>query len=139
MARKPKCLCGICDYCARQARFRRYEAKNRKKRAADARAKREAEPTYNAEAKKRYRVRRGQAVDNADQRARRAKNPEKFRARDAVKLALRKGILIKGPCEMKSKNCRGQVQAHHDDYSKPLEVRWLCTQHHADVHRMEHV
>lgn len=27
------------------------------------------------------------------------------------------------------------VQAHHPDYSKPLEVIWLCTPCHADEHR----
>lgn len=28
-----------------------------------------------------------------------------------------------------------KVQAHHDDYSKPLEVRWLCVPHHALHHK----
>lgn len=27
-----------------------------------------------------------------------------------------------------------KVQAHHDDYNKPLEVRWLCRRHHNEVH-----
>jgi hypothetical protein len=27
------------------------------------------------------------------------------------------------------------AHAHHEDYSKPLEVRWLCTQHHNEAHR----
>jgi hypothetical protein len=27
------------------------------------------------------------------------------------------------------------VQAHHDDYDKPLEVRWLCRKHHQALHR----
>lgn len=26
------------------------------------------------------------------------------------------------------------VVAHHHDYSKPLDVTWLCEQHHKDVH-----
>lgn len=28
-----------------------------------------------------------------------------------------------------------KVEAHHDDYTKPLEVRWLCESCHKDWHR----
>jgi formylmethanofuran dehydrogenase subunit E len=28
-----------------------------------------------------------------------------------------------------------KAEAHHDDYSKPLDVRWLCTTHHAEWHK----
>lgn len=28
-----------------------------------------------------------------------------------------------------------EVHAHHDDYSKPLEVMWLCRIHHKERHK----
>jgi hypothetical protein len=41
------------------------------------------------------------------------------------------GRLERGACEV----C-GEVDAHahHEDYDLPMDVRWLCPQHHADVH-----
>lgn len=45
--------------------------------------------------------------------------------------AIRDGLLIKEPCEC----CDEQiVHAHHDDYAKPLEVRWLCSKCHEKWH-----
>ena len=52
-------------------------------------------------------------------------------ARKIVGLALKCGALIRKPCEMCGAT---KVQAHHDDYAKPLEVRWLCKEHHDAVH-----
>jgi hypothetical protein len=61
------------------------------------------------------------------QRRRRARYPEKYIAHNAVSRALRAGHLIRTPCVI----CGAiDVQAHHEDYSKPLEVIWLCFKHH---------
>ena len=62
----------------------------------------------------------------------RERNPEKRKAQVAVGNALRDRRLVREPCEV----CGAEkVHAHHDDYSRPLEVRWLCRQHHAERHR----
>lgn len=45
---------------------------------------------------------------------------------------VRYGILKPKPCE----SCGDpKAQKHHDDYSKPLEVRWLCVDCHRRLHR----
>jgi hypothetical protein len=76
--------------------------------------------------------RRAQAQHQRDYRAR---NRQKYLARSAVANALRDGRLMRGPCEQEGRGCAGPVQAHHEDYSKPLEVRWLCREHHHEEHR----
>jgi hypothetical protein len=61
-----------------------------------------------------------------------AKAPEKIAARQAVQVAIAAGRLVKQPCA----TCgAGKVQAHHRDYSKPLEVVWLCVPCHNAEHR----
>lgn len=63
----------------------------------------------------------------------RRQHPERQAAHNAVARALRKGTLVRQPCEKGPEGCGpGTVHAHHDDYSKPLEVRWLCALHHAE-------
>ena len=58
----------------------------------------------------------------------------KHRVRIFTNFAIKLGTLIPLPCEV----CRTtKVQAHHHDYSKPLEVRWLCRAHHNELHKEE--
>jgi hypothetical protein len=58
------------------------------------------------------------------------------RAADAVYQALKRGKLVRpSSCEW----CGGtnrKIQAHHEDYSKPLEVIWLCIPCHSARHGM---
>lgn len=60
------------------------------------------------------------------------KYPEKRSAHCAVANALRGGKLQRLPCEVCGTT---KAHAHHDDYSKPLVVRWLCAVHHAEHHK----
>lgn len=56
---------------------------------------------------------------------------DKHGAHQAVEYALATNKLIKQPCE---KCSNPNSQAHHDDYSKPLQVRWLCPKCHTNYH-----
>lgn len=48
-----------------------------------------------------------------------------------VAKALREGKLVKQPCGVCGE---AEVEAHHPDYDKPLEVVWLCKKHHHAEH-----
>lgn len=63
----------------------------------------------------------------------RKRNRQKANAHGRVNKAVKAGTLIKMPCE-KCGNL--SVHGHHDDYTKPLEVRWLCPKHHGELHRV---
>jgi len=56
----------------------------------------------------------------------------KKNARVRLKYAVDTGKLKRLPCEV----C-GEVKSegHHEDYTLPLEVRWLCKKHHIAEHR----
>ena len=60
----------------------------------------------------------------------RRRHPERVAAHNAVARAVRSGLLVKKPCE----ECGDiRVHAHHDDYTKKLDIRWLCAKHHASI------
>lgn len=62
------------------------------------------------------------------------RNPEARRAHNAVANAIRRGEMSRQPCEV----CGAEpTHAHHEDYSKPLQVNWLCPTHHAMHHTIE--
>lgn len=64
------------------------------------------------------------------------KNPEalaKHKARQILGDAVRSGRIARGPCEVPG--CKDtKTEGHHDDYSRPLDVRWLCAKHHKEIH-----
>jgi len=63
-------------------------------------------------------------------------HPEKYKAHCAVNNAVRDGHLIK-PAVCSECNKEKRLTGHHDDYSKPLEVRWLCYRCHALHHHQK--
>lgn len=56
---------------------------------------------------------------------------QKTRARVKVRLAKKSGKLIMQSCRVCGEL---KTEAHHPDYSKPLDVVWLCKQHHIQEH-----
>jgi ribosomal protein S27AE len=84
-------------------------------------------------ANKRYRTSDGYRVltrVNVKQWRKRNRIPTRvwYKVRDAKK----DGKLVRQPCEV----CGSpKTHAHHDDYARPLEVRWLCALHHVKWHK----
>lgn len=56
---------------------------------------------------------------------------QKLHVRNLTRARIRSGVLVRQPCEI----CEAtEAEAHHDDYSKPYAVRWLCPTHHREHH-----
>jgi len=62
--------------------------------------------------------------------------PKRINARKLSHNAIRSGKLIKEPCEICG--TAENIQSHHEDYSKPLDVKWLCRKHHRELHDNEY-
>ena len=60
----------------------------------------------------------------------RRQNPMRYKATTAVGNAIRDGRLIK-PSQCSECGTPGPVEAHHSDYSRPLDVVWLCSVCHS--------
>lgn len=59
------------------------------------------------------------------------KSPDKWKARQELRNVIYRGKIEKKPCEVCGDK---KVQGHHEDYTKPLEVKWLCSKHHKKLH-----
>lgn len=63
----------------------------------------------------------------------RQKNKHKVRAHGLLAYHLKKGNIVRpNHCERCDDEC--VPHGHHDDYSKPLDVKWLCV----PCHKLEH-
>lgn len=119
----------------RLAKARAYKAANRERLRLVQReynAARLADPAARA---KKLEQDRESRKRNADKRKAydRARDPQKQRARAIIRDRIYRGTLTRMPCE---KCGESKTHAHHDDYAKPLDIRWLCPKHHKEVHRV---
>lgn len=62
------------------------------------------------------------------------KHWNKTLARHAVFMAVKNGRLKK-PLKCSSCNKKTNLDGHHDDYRKALDVMWVCRSCHADIHK----
>lgn len=77
-------------------------------------------------------------------RSARPENWIKSEAQKAVQAAVKRGDLVRQPCEYLAgdKECgldpcgKTPTHGHHEDYAKPLDVIWLCAGHHRWHHGM---
>ena len=105
-------LLGKCKSCTKKDSIERRHSKIEEVRAYDRGRQHKSRPNY--------------------QKEYRQANPLKYKAHSAVNYAVRTGSLERLPCEVC--NISEGVHAHHEDYSKPLDVVWLCAIHHSERH-----
>lgn len=85
------------------------------------------------EIKKRCR-KKGYATSYQKDVERRIRYPDRYKARASVNNAIVSGKIKKEGCAY----CGDiRTHAHHKDYTKPLDVIWLCPKHHAEQHKKE--
>ena len=75
---------------------------------------------------------KGKAKTREYNKAHYEEDKPKQRARATIHRLIELGIIKRMPCETCGET---NSQGHHPDYSKPLEVRWLCQSHHYDADR----
>jgi len=71
---------------------------------------------------------------NRDSECKRSKlkkdsEPEKYKARYKINNCIKLGKIKRHMCF-----CGKNAEAHHEDYSRPLEIVWLCPSHHRELH-----
>src|SRR5574343_1998369 len=59
----------------------------------------------------------------------RLKHREMIKAHKKVAYAVKTGKRVRQPCQVCGEL---KVQAHHEDYAKPLDVQWYCAPHHRE-------
>ena len=59
-------------------------------------------------------------------------SPEIIKARSCLNNAIKAGKISREPCSVCGKE--KYIHGHHKDYSKPLDVIWLCAKHHKEMH-----
>ncbi len=73
----------------------------------------------------------GKAIVSGQTKRKWIRTKKKVSCRNLLNIAIMDGIVFKKPCQI----CGSpHVEAHHDDYDKPLEVVWLCRFHHNELH-----
>ena len=77
--------------------------------------------------------RRAYIVESAMERAK--LDPLKTKARSMVNKRVQTGTIVKPEVCEECESGGTRLEGHHEDYSKPLDVEWLCTICHGKRHR----
>lgn len=89
-------------------------------------------PAPRTDRKRTYRIRHAERIKKLSFVWRNT-NPKKRRAHYRVQAAIRSGEIVRPElCQECGATCK--PQAHHEDYSKPLDVEWLCAACHSARH-----
>ena len=59
-------------------------------------------------------------------------HPDRKKAQQILRKAVMNGFIKKQLCWV----CGEKAEAHHPDYSSPLDVVWLCSSHHKQAHAL---
>lgn len=121
-----------CIECVKEREKRRRAVKADHLRAYE---KARANDPKRVQARKEYaQTEQGKIARQRASKAYQERYPMKYAAKVITRNAIRDGKLIRAEscseCGSKEK-----VEGHHDDYSKPLEVRWLCEKCHKAWHK----
>ena len=111
-----------CDYCGKEYHTKKSALERRKRHFCS----RHCYSRYRAEMLPKEEQHAYGTGYSMEERHKRAK------ARSAFNHFMRDNHLDRQPCEV----CGAPAEAHHDDYNKPLEVRWLCFKHHREWHKI---
>ena len=100
--------------------------------------------TCNAERCRGYRTRLGVilkerrkswAYANLSHKEKRERNLPGSRAGNALYWHKKQGRVEEMPCVVCG--ATSHIHGHHEDYSKPLDVLWLCPKHHVGLHKLK--
>jgi ribosomal protein S27AE len=116
---KPTCTCGACQKCKHRAYMQTWRRRKTREELQQARAGRNKELAREQDRLKYQKLK-------AD-----PSRHQEMKARWTTSNAIRDGRLLREPC---SECGATPAQAHHDDYAKPLDVRWLCQPCHVIAH-----
>jgi len=151
MAEKSKTLkCGACGVSNMEARFYAsiynwcvecWKARVRKNRAKNAEYYRAYDAMrFQRDAKRREKLREYEKTPRGKLALTKAKKKWLERNKDKRAAHMLLGNAVRAGKLKKPKNCTvcgkhgGRIHGHHDDYSKPLDVIWCCSDCHGHIH-----
>ncbi|WP_201319072.1 hypothetical protein [Paenibacillus sp. EPM92] len=129
---------GLCRKCSYQRNKAAIQRRRERDPLKELNYKREyqSRPEVRGKVRERYVQSRTSNPEKYKAKEATQKQSEKGKARNALRNAVHAGKIVKPE---KCEQCKtiGNVEGHHPDYSKPLEVVWLCRPCHRKVHWKE--